>query len=229
MATLDVFAFQMYWRCVRLAKSSEILIGSHQPEEALFLARSLFEDSLRLGDLADATKADRASLLLGWAIASMNEGKGLAHVAVEAGLEPTPDALLAAFDGELAKLQRYAVRNGDIKPRRFRSARDAAHAQGRQESLWTYSLAHEMVHGSDLSFLFSRRRVRPDAVAVHLQRPDFDLEIGVSCFCAESVLHAAIAFARIFTGRNTGPFRDQLRSVAELQEELVAQRGSKDA
>lgn len=48
IATLDVFAYQMYWRCVRLAKSSEILLLSHQAEEALILARSLFEDSLRL-------------------------------------------------------------------------------------------------------------------------------------------------------------------------------------
>jgi len=229
MPTLNVFAFQMYGRCIRLSKSSEILIRAHQAEEALFLGRSLFEDSLRLNDLAVATNADRASLLLGFAIASMNEGRGLAHVAVDAGVEQSPDALLAAFDGELAKLQRHAARNGSIKPRKFRSVRDAAHAHGRQESLWTYSLAHEMVHGNDLSFLFNRRRVRQDAVAVHLQRPDFDLEIGVSCFCAESALHAAIAFAQIFTAQKTELLQDQLRTIADLQDQLVAKRSSEDA
>ena len=157
----------------------------------------------------------------------MNEGKGLARVAVDAGLEQAPDALLASFDGELAKLMRYSAKHGDIKPRKFRSVRDAAHAHARQESLWTYSLAHEMVHGSDLAFLFNRRQLQPGTVEVHLQHIDFELEIGVACFCSESVLHAAISFARLFTSQNTEPLKNQLQSIAELQEAIVAQRGCK--
>ena len=168
VATLDVYAFQMFGRALRLARGAKVLLQAHMAEEALFLGRSLFEDSLRLSDLA-VTPTFRHGLLLRWAYASLNEARGLARTAVEAGLEKDPDSWLEMIENEHKRLSEYAARNGAIKPRKFRSVRDAAHAYGRQESLWTYSLAHEMVHGSDLAFLFNRRKPEKGMVAIHIR------------------------------------------------------------
>src|SRR5687768_12605923 len=59
------FVFSMYWRCVRLFKATNVLLSAELPEEALLPARALFEDSLRLMQLAK-DKANMKGLLLRW-------------------------------------------------------------------------------------------------------------------------------------------------------------------
>ena len=60
----DSQALGMYWRCVSLFRSLLILHDDHYPEEALFLARSLFEESLQLMQLNDAG-TERKRILIG--------------------------------------------------------------------------------------------------------------------------------------------------------------------
>jgi 8-oxo-dGTP pyrophosphatase MutT (NUDIX family) len=168
VATLDVYVFQAFARVLRLADGIVVLLRAQLSEEALLLGRSLFEDSLRLADLA-ADPARRPSLLLGWALASMNEANGLGQIAGRAGLDASPEAWLGPIANERARLERYAARNGGIKPKKFRSVPDAAVAHGRAESLWTYALAHEMVHGSDLAFLFSKHHPESGPIRVNLR------------------------------------------------------------
>lgn len=56
----------MFWRALRLYGGVLILLKAELPEEAAILARSLFEEALRLQQLAADTK-NRNALILGWA------------------------------------------------------------------------------------------------------------------------------------------------------------------
>jgi hypothetical protein len=165
----------------------------------------------------------RRCLLLGWALSSLREASGLGYAAVAAGLEQPPDAWLQVVQHERERIQAYATRNGGIKPKTFRSAKDAATAHGRLES-WTYSLAHEMVHGSDLAFLFSRRKLDSNVFAIHIRTPDSEVEVGVACFCAESLLHAAVAYTQILSCPGSSELQTKLSEIEQLQERLVANR-----
>jgi hypothetical protein len=57
-----------------------VLLKSELPEESAFLARSLFEDSLRLKQLQEEPEA-RIALVLGWVNRSLNEKRGLMQTA----------------------------------------------------------------------------------------------------------------------------------------------------
>ena len=179
--TLDAYVFQIFARVLRLADGVVVLIKAHLPEEALFLGRSMFEDSLRMLELTESTQT-RYRLLLGWAVGSLQEARGLSRTAVVAGLEKSEESFFPHIEAERQRIERCAARSGVVKPKRFRSVRDAAAAFGRLEELWTYSLAHEMVHGSELAFLFNRRRPTSNAIVVGLRTPDSDLEVGPPVF-----------------------------------------------
>src|SRR5436190_14065033 len=73
--THHVYVLGMYWRCVRLFDATLLLLKAELPEEAAIVARSLFEESLRLQQLA-ADEADRDALILGWANGSIGERLG---------------------------------------------------------------------------------------------------------------------------------------------------------
>jgi hypothetical protein len=51
------FVLSMFWRCLRLYDGILVLLKSELPEESAFLARSLFEDSLRLKQLQEKPEA----------------------------------------------------------------------------------------------------------------------------------------------------------------------------
>src|SRR5262245_48315546 len=59
------FVVGMYWRVRRLYEATLVLLKSEMAEEALMVARSLFEESLRLKELAEESQ-DRTAMILGW-------------------------------------------------------------------------------------------------------------------------------------------------------------------
>jgi hypothetical protein len=61
MPTHYAYILGMYWRCVRLFEATLLLLKSELPDEATIVARSLFEESLRLQQLA-ADETDRDAL-----------------------------------------------------------------------------------------------------------------------------------------------------------------------
>jgi hypothetical protein len=83
-----------------------------------------------------------------------------------------------------------------------------------------------MVHGSDLSFLFSRQRQGGDTVAYHLRTSDKELALGIACFCAESTLQAGIATAGMFGTPGTESMRERLTSIEALQNTLSTTNSS---
>jgi len=70
-----------------------------------------------------------------------------------AGLEKSPDAVLAALQDEQVKLQKFGRSNGIGRLKSFLQSKEAALRYGRNDDYWTYALSHEMVHGSDVCCL----------------------------------------------------------------------------
>jgi hypothetical protein len=195
--TAHAFILGMFWRTVRLYDGTLLLPEAQFPEEAAILARSLFEESLRLRQLG-ADKANRDALILGWANTSINEKIGLIKVAESVGLEPDSQPLLAALDEERSKLQGYAQRHRVVKFIPFLSVKDAALRFGRMEDYWTYSWSNESVHGSDAAWLFGRRKIATDTIGLFAKTNNPGLCASIAAFAAVSLIDAASAVSSIF-------------------------------
>jgi hypothetical protein len=107
-----------------------LLLGQRYGEEALSLARSLFKDSMRLLQIAEAGDA-RAGLSLGWMNHSYEEMKGLFHKARQLGFDPDPSGALDHLTEQQSKLKDYMRRNNVSRLDKFRSTEDAAKRYGR--------------------------------------------------------------------------------------------------
>ncbi len=195
---VDGLILGMYWRCVSLYRGVLVLLNNNQPEESLMLGRSLFAESLRLMELAEAGP-DRAAFVLQYATESLNRMKGLfAYDAQRFGLTEDTSDVLAHVEQQLKALNNYRERHGISKPKRFSSETDAALRLNRQKDLWTFKLSHQVVHGEDAAHLFRRRNLGDARVAFFSNTADPDILAESGVFAARSVAHALYATANIF-------------------------------
>jgi hypothetical protein len=189
------FVLSMFWRCLRLYDGILVLLKSELPEESAFLARSLFEDSLRLKQLQEEPEA-RIALVLGWVNRSLNEKRGLMQMAKSIGLDEDIAGALAAIENDRAKLLRYAARHSVTALRSFLSVKAAAIRYGRKDDFWTYEWAHESVHGSDAAYMFSRKKLADQTAGMHAKTGDPEILASFAEFAARSVTEATLsAFA----------------------------------
>ena len=115
----------MFWRVRRLYEGVLILLKAELTEGAAFLARSLFEEGLRLQQLA-AEPESRDALILGWANASLSEQVGLLETGKASGPDSDISAASAALETRRRALWEYARRHGVQRLRPFQTVRDAA-------------------------------------------------------------------------------------------------------
>lgn len=194
----DAHALGMYWRCVSLFRSLLILLDNNFPEEALFLARSLFEESLRLMQLNDAG-TERERMLVGLSAKWLQSQEHLfATEAEELGLTEDASDVRERVRRQQGDLERYRNRKGIGGSKGFDSVKDAAIRCDRQADYWTYRLAHKMVHGEDTAQLYRRNKVEVDVVAFFSNTRDPDLLAGTGAFAARYIADALYAVARIF-------------------------------
>lgn len=225
MPTHLAFVLGMFWRCLRLYDGALLLLKAELPEEAAFLARSLFEESLRLKQLHNEPEA-RTALVLGWLNHSFDEKRGLMEVAKSLGLDENIDTVLSSIDEDQRKLRRYADRHGVGKLRSFRSVRDAAIRYDRKDDFWTYEWSHESVHGNDAAFMFARRRLGEDTTAMHAKTADPEIRAGFAEFAARSLTDATTATFAIFGWRlppGLGEPAAQMRAVLDEHAERGAE------
>lgn len=197
IATAHAYILGMFWRTVRLYDGTLLLLKAELPEEGAFLTRSLFEESLRLQQLAAEPEA-RNALILGWANKSIDEKRGLLLVAQSLGLDQNIDTDLASLEDERRHLHEYRTRHHVASLRSFRSVRDAAVQFDRKEDYLTYEWTHESVHGSDAAWMFGRRRTARDAAALHAKTTDPMLRAAFAEFAARSLADSALATFTIF-------------------------------
>ncbi len=134
--TTHVYVLGMSWRAVRLFDGILLLLEANLPEKSMMLARSLFEESLWLQQLAADTPT-RDALVLRWAKKSIQEKRGLIRDAESVGLESPSEPLLATLDEQEGKLQGYARGHGIGRLPKLLSVKDAALRFGRGEDYWT--------------------------------------------------------------------------------------------
>lgn len=212
----DAQILGMYWRCVSLFRSLLILLDNNYPEEALILARSLFEDSLRLMDLKDAG-TDRETILVGYRAEMLERQESLfSRVAEELGLTQDASDVVEHVRRQKRELENYRKRKGIGKRKKFNSVKDAAIKRNRQEDLWTYLLSHAMVHGEDTAHLYRRRKVGTDAIAFFSHTSDPDILAETGAFAARSIAAAVYATAGMF-GWAVSPELQELVEAMELR------------
>lgn len=187
-----VFILGMFWRSVRLYRGILILLKAQLPEEGALLARSLFEESLRLRQLADEP-ANRDALVLGWANDSITERVNLFRTAKAMELDNDIEASLASLEEKRRELDSYRGRHGVGRFLPFLSEKDVAILYGRNDDYWTYALAHEFVHGSDVAWMYGRQNIAPDTVGLFGQTDNPEFRAGITHFAAASLTEAAVA------------------------------------
>jgi hypothetical protein len=210
--TAHALILGMFWRAVRLYQGILLLLEAHLPEEAAILARSLFEESLRLCQLA-SDERNRNTLILCWANASIGEKIGLIKTAESLSLESDVRPVLVALEDERSKLQGYAQRHGVTRLIPFLSTKDAALRFGRRDDYWTYQWSHESVHGSDAAWLFARHKVSTDTVALFDKTDDPRLLVIVAVFAAISLAEAAHSASTIFGWQSSVAVKSLLEKI----------------
>jgi Family of unknown function (DUF5677) len=150
---LDRVVAAIHRRIRRAARAVAVLLDANYPHEATVVARSLFEDSLRVGALAQAGPG-RTSLLLGWLAESTSQAERLLRLGEELDSHDRrerEDALRSRRIRLEEEARRLGVRG---QWRRFPNERAMAKAQGLLQEYYHYLYATQVVHGSELAFLF---------------------------------------------------------------------------
>lgn len=213
--TIDAHVLGMYVRSMRLYEGVVALLDRDLPEEALVLARSLFEESLRLMQLPDVVE-ERRPIVLGWANESLDRAESLFREAQRTGLDPNVSEVLEEVKVQRTKLQGYARRHGVGRFEKFKPVDTAALQLGRSDDYWTYLMSHQMVHGSEIAHRFSRRKSADDVLLIFAKTSDIDLLKGVGAFAAMSALLAGQAAGRIFKWQKRDDVPTLLQEVEKL-------------
>ena len=228
LGPLDNCLFATVVRGIRLTLGATALIEKRLQGEAFILGRSLFEDSLRIAEIGDDA-TNRKGLLLGWYLDSLTELENLHTAAKAIGQEVVP---WHDMPGKVLQWRQEldAIAKRDrIKRKRFLSVKDAAKRFGRVHDYWTYQLAHEMVHGSEIANTFYRKIDPPVGGAAPNVYASTDSEapvLATSCafWCARSLLQAAGGAAVVF-GRDPRDADDAFVCSNDLEGFLHEQVG----
>jgi Family of unknown function (DUF5677) len=216
----DSVVSHMFWRSIRLYDGICSLLQRALPEEAMMLGRALFEEALRLTEIAESGDA-RAALLLWWEYKSLKEKIGLHEVAKALGLDSPWGDIRAATKSYRELLAKYRHAQGIKKLRPFRDVKIAAMRYGRAHDYWAYSLSHEMVHGSDAYFLFGPRNLSPILVNLSDRTRNPAVIFAVANFSVRSILQAAKAVATVFGPQNTSKIDTLFETSTELEERFA--------
>jgi hypothetical protein len=214
----DADIFAMFWRARSLFEGIKALIQQDLADEAMLLARAIFEASLRIGEMR-AARDKRAGLVLRWRLDSIQNSRGLMSDAHRTGIYT--DADWAAADRALKQKEQgvvqYARSIGCEPLPKFRSDKDAAYALDRKKDYWLFRIAHEMVHGSEIAHMWRRRTIGESTVDVYAKTADIEAIAAPADFGGRALLLAAIDVAQMFGRGNVEEFRMLLSELEELE------------
>lgn len=190
---VGAFAMSMFWRSRRLFEGILLLLRHGQPEEAIILGRSLFEECLRLREVQlDARR--REELFVWWSRDSLRRVEGLLRLQSEVDEERDVGDGLQWVARRREEIGEFKARKGIGRVKGFLTAKDAAKRYGLLDEYWMYSWAHSAVHGDGPVWSFARRRRKADgAVGFHAKTDDPGVLAGVAYFSTKSLLVATEA------------------------------------
>lgn len=216
LATHEAFMLGFYWQARSLHKAVTILLEADFPDEALLVARTLFIESLRLQELAEAEER-RTQLVLAWANDSIQRRRKMLREANAVGLVADFDAKMSALQGEEKRQQKYQRDHGVEKLKDFMNPRVAVKKFARDEDYFAYELAHQMVHGSTVAHISRSKRLWGDVLGL------FSIDAGayatttVVVFAGRSTLLACRSACTIFGWPEPPEITELLMEVAGLK------------
>lgn len=218
LPTAHFYVLGMFWRSVRLFDGILLLVKAELPEEAAILCRSLFEDGLRLEQLAREPRL-REARIVWWANAAVYDRRELLGEMHRLGLDNDIGAELVALDEKLKDVQGYATRHGVVRFEKFLETKAAAKKLGRdRDDVWFYELANKLVHGSDVAWLFAQT-VSEGVARLHAKTANPKVRAGVVGFAVTSITKAAEAVTEMFQW----PMPPELRQINQEIEALLTE------
>ncbi len=211
IAQANAVAFSTYWRLVRYFDAEVLLIRNGLPEEAYALARSSFEDSLRLAELEGAGNG-RASFELQWILDSYAEQESLMKESQSRGMRskqgaPSDAEVMEKIKERKTGLEEYRQRTGVGRLRAFSQVKDAAKAFGRDDEYWSYRFSHNMVHGSDVAQMYFKIPIDGGIAALDRTWTPA-LRLAIFEIAVTSTLRGAQSMARMFGFAGLQPLID---------------------
>ncbi len=186
------YVVQMFWRSRRLYEAALVLLDNAQPEEAAVLARSLFEEAMRLMEL-DEDESKRDARIIGWANDSLQRKFDLWSDATACGIEDDPAPSVTLLQKARARVQLYAVRHGVTRFERFSSVKNAAFKFDRKEDYWVYSFAHQATHGNDGVWVAARRERPEGGVILNAKTEDAHTLSMIADFAIQAMFDSMTA------------------------------------
>jgi hypothetical protein len=202
----DSVILGMFWRSVRLYDGVTILLEQNLPEEAMFLARSAFEESLKLRELGDDTK-NRLGLVVTHIKKSIDERRYI--------LADEPEAI-AKLHKEERDLADFAKHSGVGRYPSFLSTKAAIERFERTPDSGFYNLTHHFVHGTDFAMNFGRQKVDTGELFVHDRTKTLWIQLGVAIFASLSLVEAAKGAAQVFGWQGVsklGEIQDEFNGI----------------
>lgn len=195
---IDAKVLVLYSRLRALLEGIHVLIGARLAEEAMFLARELFTDSLRLMELADR-ESDKASLILGMEIHSLGEWENLEKQALALGESTgTQQARVReAIETRRKAVERYRQRHGVGALLQFADEKQLAPKHGRLGEYMDFQFAHRMIHDPVIAQQGRLGRLE-DVVTISMRSTDDEILAAVSGFAMLSAVHGHKACAHMF-------------------------------
>jgi Family of unknown function (DUF5677) len=197
-----------------------LLLEAGFPEEAMILARSLFEASLRFELLAAEDEVGRERLVLGEVNAGLARAISIfdaQKVALGLG-EGLSLEQQGAIHGRRDQIARRQKRLALGKLARFPDAKSLARRFGRLEEYLAFLLAHETTHGSHLAQATRSKYPASDTIAVYHSNFDLAMLTGVGTFSALAALRALEAVQTIFgfAATRTADLIDEANRLGEF-------------
>jgi hypothetical protein len=186
----------MFVRAHRLYEGVLVLLKAELPEGSMFLARSLFEDSLCLQQLAAEPK-NRDALILNFVNSSIDEYKSLMNAGITTGLDTDITTVLAELKKQRRDVQKVMKLHHVTKLKDFLSPLAGARKFGREDDYWLYKYSHQTVHGSDAAWIYARIQYAQHT-GFHAHTPHPVLRSICAHFSARSMSNAYSAAASIF-------------------------------
>jgi hypothetical protein len=208
----------MYSRSRSLFEACKILLGNNLPEEAMILARSLFEESVKLIELESLGK-ERRKYTAGWLEDSLRYKKGLIESkAKKDRLDPKnkKDMLdkLHQEERNLAEAKRY---HSITAVRSLSSTDNLAQKHGLEKDHWAYLVGHQMTHGSSVAQAFRTKKSKvekqKEVYMVYLKNSDLVLKGMCALLAMRSALRAQIATNSIMGWSTEENIHDLLKKL----------------
>lgn len=222
MPTRHSYTLGIYARTRSYFRATLALAQNGLADEALTVARSLFEDSLRLAILAKTDDEVRQiDGLIGWLLDGVERAIGLYREAKRLGVGWDHEAVIAHLEEERRKMLGYRERRGSGRkvPALFseQELKNAALDDGRSNAWWLHEVADQMVHGNYFAHLMRHTTADDGTAMVAIRDSNPRGLMDIVAFAIESVVVSHQSICAILELPEMPELNELVDEVEQLQ------------